>query len=76
MDCKLFLFRYQVALELRSTGWKELIEHPKDQGKDDLNSRTNSFQLGMTDVGESGIRFEDYFLNKISTRMERIIQNI
>jgi hypothetical protein len=52
MGCKLFLFRYQVALVLKNSGWHELIGHPKDRGKDDLNSRTNSFQLGETDAGE------------------------
>jgi len=30
MGCKLFLFHCQVALVLRSTGWKKLIRHPKD----------------------------------------------
>ena len=50
--CELFIFRYQVALMLRSTGWKGLIGHPKDRGKDDLNSRASSFQPGETDAGE------------------------
>ena len=52
MDCKMFLFRYQVTLMLRSTRWKGLIGHSKDREKDDLNSRANSFQPGETDAGE------------------------
>jgi hypothetical protein len=38
---------------LRSTIWKELIGHPKDQGKDDLNSRASSFQPRETNAGEN-----------------------
>jgi len=53
MGCNLFIFSFQVILVLRITGWNALIEHPKDQGKDDSNSRTNSFQLGETDAGEN-----------------------
>jgi hypothetical protein len=40
--CKLFMFRYQVALGLRSTGWKGLVGHLKDRGKNWQNSWTNS----------------------------------
>jgi hypothetical protein len=53
MGCKLFLFQHQVMLMLRSTAWKGLIGHPKDQGKDDLNLRASSFQPEETDVGEN-----------------------
>jgi hypothetical protein len=42
--CRLFMFRYQVALMLRSTGWNGLIRHPKDRGKNQQNSWTNSLQ--------------------------------
>jgi hypothetical protein len=50
MGCNLF----QITLVLRNTRWNELIGHPKDQGKEDLNSRTtNSFQPGETDAGEN-----------------------
>jgi hypothetical protein len=76
MGCKLFLFQYQVILILRSTSLKELIGHSKDQGKVDLNSRTNSFHPGETDGGELDIIFKEYFGNKINTRMERICNNI
>jgi hypothetical protein len=76
MGCKLFLFQYQVILILRSTSLKELIGHSKDQGKVDLNLKTNSFQPGETDEGELNIIFEEYFGNKISTKMERIYHNI
>jgi hypothetical protein len=55
---------------------KELIGHSKDQGKVDLNLKTNSFQPGETDEGELNIIFEEYFGNKISTKMERIYHNI
>jgi hypothetical protein len=53
MDCKLSFFWHQVALVLRSIEWNELIRHLKDRGKDDLNSRTNSFQSGETGAGEN-----------------------
>jgi len=52
MGCMLSLFRYQVALVLRSTGWKRLIGHPKDRGKDDSNSKINSFQAKENEAGE------------------------
>jgi hypothetical protein len=45
-----FMFRYQVASMLRSTGWKGLIEHLKDRGKNHPNSRTNSLQTRENDV--------------------------
>jgi hypothetical protein len=50
MGCKLFLVWYQAALVLRSTESNELVGHPKDRGKDNLNSRTNYFQFGKTDA--------------------------
>jgi hypothetical protein len=53
MGCNLF----QVTLVLRNTGWNELIGHPKDRGKEDLNSRTNSFQPGETDAGENQTQY-------------------
>jgi hypothetical protein len=49
--CKLFMFRYQFALMLRSTGWSGLVGHPKDRGKNWRNSWTNSLQQGENDVG-------------------------
>lgn len=76
MGCKLFLFQYQVILVLRSTRLKELIGHSKDQGKVEFNLKTNSFQLRETDERELNIIFEEYFGNKISTRMERINHNV
>jgi len=51
MGCNLFIFWFQVALVLKNTGWNELIGHPKDRGKEDSNSRTNSFQPVETDAG-------------------------
>jgi hypothetical protein len=36
--CKLFMFRYQVALMLRNTRWNGLVGHPKDRGKNQQNS--------------------------------------
>ena len=53
MGCKLFLFQHQVMFMLRSTTWKGLIEHPKNRGKDDLNSSANSFQPKGTDAGKN-----------------------
>jgi hypothetical protein len=53
MGCKLFLFQHQVMFMLKSTVWKGLIGHPKDRGKDDLNSRASSFQPGETDAREN-----------------------
>jgi hypothetical protein len=53
MDCKLSFFWHQVALVLKSIEYNELIGHPKDRGKNDSNSRTNSFQSGEIDAGEN-----------------------
>jgi hypothetical protein len=57
MGCNLFIFWFQVILELRITGWNKLIGHPKDRGKDDsnsrTNSRTNSFQPSEINAGEN-----------------------
>jgi hypothetical protein len=52
-DCKLSFFRYQVVLVLRSIELDELIGHPKDLGKDDPDSKTNSFQSGETNAEEN-----------------------
>jgi hypothetical protein len=49
MGCNLF----QITFVLRNTGWNELVDHPKDRGEEDLNSRTNSFQPGETDAEEN-----------------------
>jgi hypothetical protein len=77
MSCKLFIFRHQIILVLRSTGWNELIEHPKDCGKVDLNSMMNSFQPGDNNVEENLTKdLKSIFLNKINTKMKIIIQNI
>jgi hypothetical protein len=51
MSCNLFIFWFQVILVLRNTRWNELIGLPKDRGKKDSNSRTNSFQPSETDAG-------------------------
>jgi hypothetical protein len=55
MGCIIFWF--QVILVLRNTGCNELIGHPKDRGKEDLNSRTNSFQPGETDAEENQTQY-------------------
>jgi hypothetical protein len=57
MGCNLFIFWFQVNLVLRNTGCNELIGHPNDRGKEDLNSRTNSFQPGETDAGENQTQY-------------------
>jgi hypothetical protein len=56
MGCNLFIFWFQVSLILRNTKWNELIGHPKDRGKNDSNSRTNSFQPGEIDAGGNQIQ--------------------
>lgn len=48
VTCKLFIFPF--VLLLRRMGWKELIGHAKDRGKEDLNSRTNSLQSRENDA--------------------------
>jgi hypothetical protein len=53
MSCNLFIFWFQVILVFRSMGCNELIGHPKDRGKDDLNSRESSFEPGEIDAGEN-----------------------
>jgi len=53
MGFTLSFFWHQVALVLRSIEWNELIGHPKDRGKDDSNSRTNSFQSDEIDAREN-----------------------
>jgi hypothetical protein len=53
MGCNLFIFWFQVTLVLKNTGWNELIGHPKDRGKEDSNSMTNSFQPSETNAGEN-----------------------
>lgn len=50
IGCKLSFFWNQVALMLKSIKWNELNGHPKDQGKDDSNSRMNSFKPGETNT--------------------------
>jgi hypothetical protein len=39
-------------LILRKGDWNELTGHPKDRGKDRLNSRTNSLQPGEDDADQ------------------------
>jgi hypothetical protein len=53
MGCNLLIFWFQVTLVWKNTGWNEFIGHPKDRGKEDSNSRTNSFQPYETDAGEN-----------------------
>lgn len=57
MGCNLFFFWFQVTLVLKNTRWNELIGHPKDRGKEDSNSRMNSFQPGETDAGENQTQY-------------------
>jgi hypothetical protein len=72
MGCKFHLFRCKVALVLKSTEWKGLTGHPKDRGKYS-NSKMNSFQPEKTDAGKNqAYDLKIIFLNKISTRIERI----
>jgi hypothetical protein len=39
-----------LVVKLRRDDWNELIRHPKDRGRDQPNSRTNSLQPGEDDV--------------------------
>jgi len=57
MGCNLFIFWFQITLVLRNTGWNEFIGHPKDRGKEDSNSRSNSFQPGEIDAGENQTQY-------------------
>jgi hypothetical protein len=41
---------------LRKFNWNELTGHPKDRGKDQLNSRTNSLQPGEDDTDQKIVR--------------------
>ena len=52
------------VLVLRMGEWNELTGHPKDRGKDRLNSRTNSLQQGENDVDYIAINLF-YFLNRL-----------
>jgi hypothetical protein len=45
-----------LVLILRKFDWNELIGHPKDHGKDQLNSRTNSLQPGEDDADQKIVR--------------------
>jgi hypothetical protein len=40
-----------LVLIVSKVEWDELTRHPKDRGKDRLNSRTNSLQQRENDVG-------------------------
>jgi hypothetical protein len=40
-------------LILKKGDWDELTGHPKDHGKDRLNSRTNSLQPGEDDADQT-----------------------
>jgi hypothetical protein len=46
----MFVVRFCLVLILRKGEWNELIRHPKDHGKDNLNSRANSLQPRVNDV--------------------------
>jgi hypothetical protein len=39
-----------LAIKLRRDDWNELTGHPKDRGRDQPNSMTNSLQSGEDDV--------------------------
>lgn len=42
ISCLVFIFGYQIVLLLRKMRWKVIIGHPKDQGNEYWNLRTNS----------------------------------
>jgi hypothetical protein len=44
---------YCLVLIMRKVEWNELIGHPKDRGKDQPNSRTNSLQHGENDANKT-----------------------
>jgi hypothetical protein len=52
------------VLVLRMGEWNELIRHPKDCGKDQPNSRTNSLQQGENDADCIAVNLF-YFLNQL-----------
>jgi hypothetical protein len=51
---------------LRSGEWNELTGHPKDRGKDGLNSKANSLQPREDDVDQDGLSYLlGFYLNKV-----------
>jgi hypothetical protein len=49
---ELFFVGCYIVLLLKRKGWNELIGHPKDQGKNHLNSRKNSLQPDENDASQ------------------------
>jgi hypothetical protein len=50
-----FIMGCGLVIILRKGEWNELTGHPKDRGKNQLNSRTNSLQPGEDDVDQDNI---------------------
>jgi hypothetical protein len=50
-----FIMGCGLVIILQKGEWNELIGHPKDRGKNELNSRTNSLKHGEDDVDQDNI---------------------
>jgi hypothetical protein len=52
MKSVMFIMGCGLVVILRKDEWNELTRHPKDRGKNQPNSMTNSLQLGEDDVDQ------------------------
>jgi hypothetical protein len=55
MKSVMFIIGCGLVIILRKGKWNELTRHPKDHGKNQSNSRTNSLQPGKDDVDQDNI---------------------
>jgi hypothetical protein len=55
MKSATFIMGCGLVIILKKGKWNELIGHPKDRGKKQLNSRTNSLQPGENDIDQDNI---------------------
>jgi hypothetical protein len=55
MKSTMIIMGHGLVVKLRRGDWNELIKHPKDYGKNQPNSRTNSLQPGEDDVDQDNI---------------------
>jgi hypothetical protein len=63
MKSVMFIMGYGLVVILRKGKWNELTGHPKDRGKNQPNSRTNSLQPGEDDVDQDNILSLVFYLN-------------
>jgi hypothetical protein len=60
-----------LILVLRKSDWNELTGHPKDRGRNRLNSRTNSLQPGEDDVDHIASKFMKTNRSDVSIKTPR-----